>query len=96
MGVRLAEAEFENNPNDVNTALQMFDIYVGTNDFMKMNATSMRIFNTFKLPEYQLHGIQSMYMLSQSPHGQSSTIDLALMFINKHMEKYSDDDKIFP
>ncbi|CAI2376857.1 unnamed protein product [Moneuplotes crassus] len=94
--VRLSEAKFENNPDDKDNALQMFDIYVATNNFMKMNMTSMKIFNTFNFSEYQIHGIQSMYMLSQSEQGMPNTIDLAFMFANKYMQKYSDEDKVFP
>ena len=96
MGVKLVEAKHNNNPDDQNTSLQLFDMYVSINDFMKMNATSMKIFNTFKLPEYQIHGIQSLYMLSQSGKGMPNTIDLALMFANIHMQKYTDEDKVFP
>lgn len=96
MSVKVAEARYKDNPNDQNSALRMFDTYVATNDFMKMNATSMKIATTFKLDEYSIHSIQSLYLLSQSPNSPPNIIDLAFMFAQKHMEKFSDSDQVFP
>ena len=96
MSVKLAEARYNNNPNDHNNAVQMFNTYVATNDFMKMNGTSSKIATTFSLPQYAVHSIQSLYMLSQSEGSPPNIIDLAYMFAKKHIDKFGDEDEIPP
>lgn len=96
MSVKVAEARYNDDPNDQKCALQMFDTYVSTNDFMKMNATSMKIATTFGFSEFSIHSIQSLYMLSQSDGALPNTIDLAYMFAKRHMDKFKDEDKVFP
>lgn len=94
MGVKVAEARYENDPSNQVNALQLFDTYVSINDFMKMNATSTKIATTFGLDKYSIHSIQSLYMLSQTDGALPNTIDLVYMFGKRHIDKYSDEDKI--
>jgi hypothetical protein len=91
MSVKIAEAKYNNNPEDQASALQLFETYVSINNFMKMNAISMKIYNMFSLPIYEIHGIQSLYMFSQSDKGMASTLDLAYMFANKIVISYGDE-----
>lgn len=94
MGVKVAEARYENDPSNQENALQLFDTYVSINDFMKMNATSKKIETTFGLNKYAIHSIQSLYMLSQTEGAFPNTIDLAYMFCKIHIDKFPKDDKI--
>lgn len=91
MSVKIAEEKYNHDPNNQTSAIQLFETYVSINDFMKMNAISMKIFNMFNLEKYEIHGIQSLYMLSQSDKGSPTTIDLAYMFANKHISNYGDE-----
>lgn len=91
MSVTIAEAKYNHDPGNQTSAIQLFETYVSINDFMKMNAISMKIFNMFGLENYEIHGIQSLYMLSQSDKGSPTTIDLAYMFANKHISSYGDE-----
>lgn len=94
LSVKLIEAKVEDNPDDFDSILQLFETYVASNDYMKMNMTSKKIALKFSKPEYNVHSIQSFYMLSQSSDAMTGSIDLAFMFAKKHIGSFSESDKI--
>jgi len=96
ISVKLIEAKFENNPKDIASATQLFDTYVEANNFMKINAISMKISAIPGMEMYSVHSIQSLYMLSKTEGALPSTIDLALMFAKKHFDKIPEGEKIIP
>ena len=96
MGVKIAEEKYNNNPKDETSALQLFNTYIETSNFMKMNSIWMKIASQFGLSQFSVHNIQSLYMLSQAEGSLPNTIDLAYMFAKKYIEKFKDEDKIKP
>ena len=89
--IKVIEAKSKHQESsDQNAIIQLFEAYVSINDFMKMNAVSKKI----GLPKYEMHSIQSIYMLSQSDAAPPGTIDLAFMFMNKHIGNYAESDKV--
>ena len=90
LAVKILESKSNNDPTDQKSALELFDAYVAANDFMKMNATSMKISNTFGLPKYKVHNVQSLYMLSQSETAPPNMIDLAYMFAKKLIDEHGE------
>ena len=96
MSVKISEERFNNNPKDQWAALQLFDTYIETSNFMKMNAISMKIAMQFGLTQFTVHNIESLYLLSQAEGSLPNTIDLAYMFAKKYIDKFKPEDKIKP
>ena len=75
-------------PQDKQVAIRLFSLYTFQNEYQKMSGMASKIEKAFGEKEFGLYSIQALYMFSQSKGAPASTIDLAVMFVEKQRAVY--------